>query len=342
MTVFLISLGLSLALCALARPVLRRMGVIDKPNARSSHTVPTVRGLGVGIAAAVIIGWILGGVAVSPVVITMALAGLVLSVVSFTDDMRPVSPLVRFGCHTLAAVAALTVLCLGWHDRPEPLLLTVMLPVGFLFIAGYTNAFNFMDGINGIAGFQGLLTALGTAGLMVFDGASWDSAPVIAALVVAGACAGFLPHNFPKARGFMGDVASATLGYWLSAIVLWCVCERGLHLLVPLAMLHANFILDTGVTLVRRKLRGEKLSQAHREHFYQLLVRSGSSHSSVTLTEAAGQLVVFGLMGLFLKYDLPVKVMALGVSVALWAAYFLYAERQFKGAASPEVRGSSR
>lgn len=332
MVLFLFSLVLSLALCALARPVLRRLGVIDKPNARSSHTVPTVRGLGVGIVAAVIIGWIFGGVSASPVVITMILAGLVLSVVSFTDDMRPVSPLVRFGCHAIAAVAVLTVLCFGWRDRPEAVWLAAMLPIGFLFIAGYTNAFNFMDGINGIAGFQGLLTALGTAGLMVCDGASWDSAPVVAALVAAGACAGFLPHNFPKARGFMGDVASATLGYWLSAIVLWCVCERGLHLLVPLAMLHANFILDTGVTLVRRKLRGEKLSQAHREHFYQRLVRSGASHPSVTLSEAAGQLVVFGLMAVFLKYDLPVKATVLGASIALWAAYFLYAEKRFRKA----------
>lgn len=332
MSVFLISLGLSFALCALARPVLRRLGVIDKPNARSSHTVPTVRGLGVGIVAAVIIGWILGGVAGSPVVMTLAVAGLVLSVVSFTDDMRPVSPLVRFGCHALAAIAALAVLCPGWNERPEPAMLAAMLPIGFLFIAGYTNAFNFMDGINGIAGFQGLITALGTSVLMVLDGASWDSPPVIAALVVAGGCAGFLPHNFPKARGFMGDVASATLGYWLAAIVLWCVCERGFHLLIPLAMLHANFILDTGVTLVRRKLRGEKLSQAHREHFYQRLVRSGSSHASVTLSEVAGQLVVFGLMVAFLKYDWPVKVLVVMAALALCGAYFAYAEKRFNAA----------
>ena len=157
---FLIATLLSLLLCAFARPVLRKLGVIDRPNARSSHTVPTVRGLGVGIVTAVLIGWMLGGLASSPVVITLAVSGLVLSVVSFTDDMRPVAPLLRFGCHALAAIAALTVLCLGWSDRPGPALLAATLPIGFLFIAGYTNAFNFMDGINGIAGFRWLLTAL--------------------------------------------------------------------------------------------------------------------------------------------------------------------------------------
>ena len=130
----------------------------------------------------------------------------------------------------------------------------------------------------------------------------------------------------------MGDVASATLGYWLAAIVLWCVCERGFHLLIPLALLHANFILDTGVTLVRRKLRGEKLSHAHREHFYQRLVRSGSSHASVTLAEVAGQLVVLGLMAVFLKYDWPVKMIAVAAVFGLWSAYFLHAEKRFVSA----------
>lgn len=330
---FLLSFVLSIALCAVARPLLRRAGVVDKPNARSSHTVPTVRGLGVGIVSAILIGWGASDAWSSPVILTLAVAGLVLSVVSFMDDMKPLSSLFRFGCHALAAVATLVVVMQAWHDRPAAGLLAVVLPVGFLFVAGYTNAFNFMDGINGIAGFQGLLTGLGTAAIMIVDGATWNDPPVIVALVLAGACAGFLPHNFPKARGFMGDVASATLGYWLASAVLWGVAVRGWHLLIPLALLHANFILDTGVTLVRRKRRGEKLSQAHREHFYQRLVRSGSTHTAVTLAEAAGQVVVIGLMVVSLGAPTSVKALCYLAVFVLWGVFFLKAEKRFVKAA---------
>lgn len=326
---WLIAAVLGLVLCGIARPVLRRMGVIDKPNARSSHTVPTVRGLGVGIVAAIVAGWTLAGLEANPVVIVLTIAGLILSVVSFIDDMRPLSSKLRFCCHALAAIAFLTVLVNYWGDAPAPLLLAGILPVGFLFVAGYTNAFNFMDGINGIAGGQALFTGLGSVIVLLLSGVPVDSPVVLAFAVISGACGGFLPHNFPKAKGFMGDVASATLGYWLSACVLWAVAAYGWALLIPLALLHANFILDTGFTLVRRARRGDKLSDPHREHFYQRMVRSGASHATTTGLESAGLLVSIGLMSAYVVGGPIVKVATTLVLLALWCGFFVYAERRF-------------
>lgn len=320
----------SLAFCGVSRPVLRRFGVIDRPNARSSHTIPTVRGLGAGIVTACLAVGAIAGLGAWPVAIGAAAAGAILAVVSFVDDIRPVSPRVRFLCHAFAAAVALALLADGAAElRAHPFLAALFAPVAFLFVAGYTNAFNFMDGINGIAGFQGMLTAAGTAWLLLCHGASADSGPVVAALVIAGACAGFLPHNFPRARGFMGDVASATLGYWLAALALWGVRERGFDLLLPLSLLHANFILDTGITLVRRKLRGERLSQAHREHFYQRMVRSGASHTLTTGIEATGVCLTILLMRAYLAGSVSVRVLAVVGVCALWGAFFLHAERRF-------------
>ena len=94
----------------------------------------------------------------------------------------------------------------------------------------------------------------------------------------------------------MGDVGSAPLGFLLAFLALWAAKEHGWWLLIPLALLHANFVLDTGITFVRRVLRGEKWYDAHREHFYQRLIRSGKSHAFVTGCEMGLQLLVLGLI----------------------------------------------
>lgn len=317
-------------LCLCARPILIRLNVIDRPNARSSHTTPTVRGLGVGIVCSVLGTWIFFGLGANAVVLTIGVAGMLLAGVSFFDDLKPLPSSIRFACHAAAAIALFTVLFLTCNVPQLGVWAWLFLPVGFLFVSGYTNAFNFMDGINGIAGFQGLLTGIGTAFVLYFSGEGWSDPIVTASLVIAGACAGFLPLNFPKPIGFMGDVASATLGYWLAAIVLWCVFQCGWQMLIPLSLLHANFILDTGITLVRRKLRGEKLSEAHREHFYQRLVQAGKSHAVVTGLEVLGQLIVITLMWRYVVGGITEKCFAVAGVFVLWSAFFIFAERNKK------------
>jgi UDP-N-acetylmuramyl pentapeptide phosphotransferase/UDP-N-acetylglucosamine-1-phosphate transferase len=226
----------------------------------------------------------------------------------------------------------------------------------FLWIAGYTNAFNFMDGINGIAAGQAVVTGVGMAllssvassqGSVVsgqtsevstsLSGSLWSSGqtagvspPVLLSVIVAGAAAGFLPHNFPRARMFMGDVGSAPLGFILAVLVIWLARDHGGWLLIPLALLHANFVLDTAITLGRRVLRGERWYEAHKEHFYQRLVRAGKSHTFVTLFEMGLQVVVLGLMLLYVVSTVPVRIALALMVLLIWAGFFVYCEREFR------------
>jgi UDP-N-acetylmuramyl pentapeptide phosphotransferase/UDP-N-acetylglucosamine-1-phosphate transferase len=189
-----------------------------------------------------------------------------------------------------------------------------------------------MDGINGLAAGQAIVTGLGMAllGSVVSGQSSMVSPPVLLSLVIAGACAGFLPHNFPKARMFMGDVGSAPLGFLLAALVVWIARDYGWWLLIPLGLLHANFVLDTGLTLARRILRGERWYEAHREHFYQRLIRAGKSHPFVTGVEMALQGVVLGLMVLYLYASAPVRAGLIALVILMWLAFFAYCERLFR------------
>lgn len=340
MSPFYLSLLLSFALCWPAARLLRRYGVIDRPNARSSHSVPTVRGGGVAIIATILAGifWFgRGQGGLEPAAGLIAVCVAVLALVSFIDDLKSIGPLIRFGCHGASAAAVL-----WWLGAPEtPLaglsgqvIALALHAVGFLWIAGHTNAFNFMDGINGIAGGQAAVTGLGTAGLALAAGLPANHPVVWLSLLIAGAAAGFLPHNFPKARMFMGDVSSAPLGFLLAAVGWWLAVEAGWAWLVVVGLLHANFVLDTAITLLRRMARGERWYDAHREHFYQRLVRAGKSHPFVTGWEMAGQVAVLGLLLLCARLgSTPAWAIAALVIVAGWGGFFLFAERHFAAAA---------
>lgn len=344
---FLPSLVSAFLLCWPAARLLRRFGVIDRPNARSSHSVPTVRGGGVAIIATILGAlWFLGagsedGFAGREAGV-LAAGVLLLALVSFIDDLRSIGAAIRFGCHGVVAVAFIWVLgvpATGLAGVAATVAGVALCVVGFLWVAGYTNAFNFMDGINGLAAGQAVCTGLGTAGLAVAAGLPVAHPVVWLSLVVAGAAAGFFPHNFPRARMFMGDVSSAPLGCLLAALGWWLASVAGWAWLIPVGLLHANFVLDTAVTLLRRMARGEKWYEAHREHFYQRLVRSGKSHPFVTGWELAGQGVVLGLVLGAARVQTPAAWIGAAVLVcAGWGGFFIFAERRFKTVAAPEPR----
>ncbi len=337
---FLLSLICSFVLCWPAAGLLRRCGVIDRPNARSSHTVPTVRGGGVAIIGTILAGLVFAAVRGGPDATEAAIiaAGvLLLALVSFIDDLKSIGPAIRFGCHGLVAVSFIWVLGvpdLALEGVASLVASGVLCVVGFLWLAGYTNAFNFMDGINGIAGGQALVTGIGTAALGLVAGLTPTHPVVWLSLLVAGAAAGFLPHNFPRARMFMGDVSSAPLGCLLATTGWWLANEAGWQWLFLVGLLHANFVLDTGVTLMRRMARRERWYEAHREHFYQRLIRSGKSHGFVTGWEMAGQLAVLALV--LGATQVPSWAASVGAGLlvcGLWAAFFLFAERSFRASA---------
>ena len=337
--------ALGVALCGWpVRRLLIRWQVIDRPNERSSHEHPTARGGGIGFVAIILLSAILllgQGGADRPLAFLCTAGGL-LALVSFVDDLKSLPVVVRFGCHAAAALSALWALDwpslwigLGPEDGLRlPWLLGLL--VMFLWITGYTNAFNFMDGINGIAGGQAAVTAGGSALLVGLASEQWGSTPVLFALTVAGAAAGFLPHNFPRARMFMGDVGSAPLGFLLAVLVIWSARDHGWWLLLPLALLHANFVLDTAITLLRRILRGESWYHAHREHFYQRLIRSGKSHAYVTLWEMGLQVGVLGALVLYLHVGAAARIGLIGLVLGLWATFFTYCEFTFRKAITAE------
>ncbi len=317
--------------------LLLRWQIIDSPNQRSSHTRPTARGGGIAIMGAVLgVGvWLICRTALQPL-LAIGLCTLALAVVSFVDDLKSIGAAIRFGCQLLAAVVVLIALGMSSITVGFSPGAGVLVPVavsgllGCLWIVGYTNAFNFMDGINGIAAGQAAVTGIGMALLTALTVGHFSLSPVVLSLAIAGAALGFLPHNFPRARMFMGDVGSAPLGFLLGVLVIWLAKSAGGWLLIPLALLHANFVLDTAITLLRRVARGDQWHKAHREHFYQRLVRSGKSHPFVTGWELGLQGLVLGLMLIYLQASVPVRVALIVLVILIWLTFFAFCELSFR------------
>jgi UDP-N-acetylmuramyl pentapeptide phosphotransferase/UDP-N-acetylglucosamine-1-phosphate transferase len=283
---FLISISLTLVLCPLIRSLLLRHDIIDQPNERSSHATPTPRGAGLAVATAAVTA-LIGTIGVAAVV-GVVLCSLALGVIGFVDDRRTVSPAARLTAQLLLPVSVLALLL---DDMPISNWWTWVFGLGVaLWTATYVNAFNFMDGVNGMAVAQTAVAGFGFA-LM---GVRWSS-PVLEllGLVIAGTALGFAPYNVPRARLFLGDVGSYFIGSWLALTAVVALRAQ-----VPPEVVAAPFVLylvDTGLTLARRRRRGVSLFTAHREHAYQQLVQSGWSHVSVAIAAATVMAASTGL-----------------------------------------------
>lgn len=278
---------------ALFRHWARRKGLLDIPNERSSHALPTPTGGGLVIVLMTLLGliplYLAWGAAVSPTGVLSYLGGAILiGAVSFRDDLRPLSTGVRFAVHALGAIIA--VAGIGyWNAAAMPLLGPVYFGgvgalVTLFWIVALTNAYNFMDGIDGIAGSQAIAAGLGWGILGWHEGQ-----PLVAGLglLIAGSSAGFLAHNWAPAKIFMGDVGSAFLGYSLAVlpVMFYRAGGEGAHAGIPLIALALvwPFVFDTSFTLLRRLGMGENVLSSHRRHLYQRLVQAGCSHRGVTL-----------------------------------------------------------
>ena len=276
-----------LAACLITRlliPVLAHREILDRPNERSSHRVPKPRGGGIAVIGSVLLAWIVLArtESVPPSVFGISLGAILLAAVSWLDDLRGLSPLVRL----LAQAAAVAI---GILVLPEPRDLLYLAAIGLVWI-WWINLFNFMDGIDGLAGSEA--AAIG-AGLLLFAsvGAGADPALRTLAAAVAGAAIGFLVWNWSPARIFLGDVGSVPLGYVLGFLLL-DLAVRG-HWRIAL-ILPFYFLVDSTITLARRLLRGERVWQAHREHFYQQAVRRGLGHAAVVERVIAADLALIG------------------------------------------------
>jgi Fuc2NAc and GlcNAc transferase len=290
----LAALLLALLLTAMMRKLAVAHGVLDVPNDRSSHRVPTPRGGGVAIAlssiaASIVLLW--RGVLDPHLFLALTGGGIAVAFVGFLDDRRQLSARIRLAAHVAAALWAL--LCLG--GLPPMRYGDAIVPfgwlgyvVGALGIAWTVNLFNFMDGIDGIAASEAVFIACGGAVLALV----MRQSPAVPAMGVAfgAVCCGFLLWNWPPAKIFMGDVGSGYVGYVLVVLALGATRENpvAFHVWV---ILGGVFFCDAFVTLVRRLLRGEPVYQAHRSHAYQWLARRWDSHLRVTLAVVTVNLI---------------------------------------------------
>lgn len=264
---------------------------IDVPNERSSHTRETPRGGGIAIVSAFLTGILLIHLIgdKTPIYtlyfLGFLLSSLIIAVLSLYDDFKPVSFKVKLGGHITAIIvvmiAGIVIDLIHLPVIGEVHIGALAYPLTFLWILGLTNAYNFIDGLDGLAAGTATIAALFLAYITFQQGSHFI---YLASLTLAAATLGFLLFNWPPARIFMGDVGSTFLGFAFAVMAVIAARYDHSHtslFVVPLLLFH--IIFDTILTFMKRLMAGENVFTAHRSHLYQLLYRVGYSHKQVTL-----------------------------------------------------------
>jgi Fuc2NAc and GlcNAc transferase len=281
--------------CGLVRRYALHKALLDHPGERSSHSVPTPRGGGLAVAAALLAavgymaavrwldwrpaGALLGG-------------GAAVALVGWIDDHGHVPALWRATVHAAAAVWAVAwlggmpFLDLGVLDLTPGIFGSVLGAVALVWL---TNLYNFMDGIDTLAAGEAIFAGLAGGTMLWLQGAQGLA---LAGFALAAAGGGFLVWNRPPAKLFLGDSGSGLMGFWVGFLALASETTGALPALVWCILLSV-FVWDATLTLADRVMRGERWYTAHREHAYQRLVALGSSHGRVSLWAMILNLSVF-------------------------------------------------
>ncbi|CAN5370707.1 glycosyltransferase family 4 protein [soil metagenome] len=325
-----------------------RIRLIDVPNDRSSHTTPTPRGGGLALVVITVGGLVASSMWLPQLRTTQSLMAVVcfavIAVISWMDDLRSLPNGLRLLVHVSAAsviaisIGSIDTLALPWVGSVSlgwsaPL-------VTVIWIVGLTNAYNFMDGIDGIAGIQTIVAGVGLTilGLLI----SGMAISVVGALL-AGSAAGFLVHNWEPARIFMGDVGSAFVGFCIAAAVT-AGAQLDDRFALAGALLVAPFIIDTCYTFARRLRNGENLFRAHRSHMYQRLVIAGLGHGTVSMVFGLAAAVGAGVGVLWLWRSAHVEILVAAYPVVLALGLYMWVrtiERRSTRRATPPIRAES-
>ncbi|MGB7403198.1 MAG: glycosyltransferase family 4 protein [Arcobacter sp.] len=284
---YIIFFSLSFILTYLIKEYAIKKSLIAHVNDRSSHTTPTPHGGGIAIA----ITWFIGLIylyftnQIDQTLFYALLVGIIISVVSFFDDLFELSAKLRLIVQSLVSLFGLYILGglgsldFGLFSMDNQIFTNVF---AFFMIIWFINLYNFLDGIDGYAGSEALFLAL--AGFALFGGNHF--------LVLAVAVLGFLIWNWHKAKIFMGDVGSTLLGYNIAIFTIYYANKENTNFWIWI-ILFGVFWFDATLTLYRRKKNGEKLSQAHKKHAYQRLTQSGWSHSKVVIASIFINILLF-------------------------------------------------
>ncbi len=260
-------------------------GIVDVPNQRSSHSTPTPRGGGLAIVIVTILGVLLGassGWVPASVALALGGGGALVALVGWVDDTRGLAPSVRLLAHVIAA--AWLVFCLGgivglrFGSTSAPMR-WIGDSLSVLAITWAISAYNFMDGIDALAGSEAVWVGFVGGGMAL---ASGDKGVAFVSLLLAFASAGFLVWNFPPAKIFLGDVGSGFLGYGFAVIALFSARAGSLPVIAWLVLLGA-FAFDSTITLIRRMVRREAWYSSHRLNAYQRVALRVGRHGPVTL-----------------------------------------------------------
>jgi Fuc2NAc and GlcNAc transferase len=288
--IYITLLILSLFLTYFIKNYAIKKSLVATVNERSSHTVPTPHGGGIALSITWFVGlfYLYFTGEIEQNLFFALLVGAIISIVSFFDDIYELTPKIRLLAQAVVAIGGLyflggfDTLTFGIFDIQNPILTNIF---AFFMIVWFINLYNFLDGINGYAGSEAVFLSL--AGFILFGGDHY--------IVLAVSTLGFLYWNWNKAKIFMGDVGSTLLGYNVAIFTIYYANQNSGSFWIWI-MLFGVFWFDATVTLLRRKLNGEKLSQAHRKHAYQRLTQSGWSHYRVTNYAIGLNLVVLSFV----------------------------------------------
>lgn len=313
----LVAMALSALLTGVIRHYALAASLMDQPNERSAHTLPTPRGGGLAIALSYLLCLPLlsiNGMLSTTLLWALLGAGSGLALLGLMDDRGHIPARWRLLGQTLAAIWVLywlgglpPITFFGWPMD----LGGIGHGLALLWLVWLINLYNFMDGLDGLASLEAISITLGAALIYSLSGPAPELWPC---LLLAAAVLGFLVWNFPPARIFMGDAGSNFLGIALGSLMLEAA-HREPSLWWSWLILLGVFVVDTTLTLIRRLLRGEKVYLAHRRHAYQYAARQYNSHRTVTLGATAINLCwllpialwvslggLEGLLGLLLAY----------------------------------------
>jgi len=291
-----------------------KKNILDIPNERSSHTVATPRGGGLAIIITLFVGLFIYKESINDELFFALFCVTPIVIVSLIDDIVTLSSKVRFAVQALSSFLALY--CLGGVDSVDFIWFEFsgvwLNVVAFILILWLTNLYNFLDGIDGYAGSQTVTVGLGV--FLLFNN--------FIGLLLIVASLGFLVFNWHKASIFMGDVGSASLGF---IIAILAVSDMGSGHIYSWLVLLSLFWYDATVTLFRRYLNNETITEAHRKHAYQRLTQMGWSHAKVVIYAIIFNLIFLGLLMLFH----PVSVFILNILSLYLIAYYIEKKKSF-------------
>ncbi len=290
---------------------------LDQPNERSSHKVAVPRIGGIAIVIAIAISWLILGLESAWLLLGL---GGVIAAVSLIDDVRQVNIMIRLFIHFVAATTFIYFQLgdaeLGWVFRVLCIVAT----------AWMINLYNFMDGIDGLAGGMAFLgfAAYGFATALFSN----DTTFAVANFCISGAALAFLYFNFFPARVFMGDVGSTSLGFLAAALGLYGWHNNVWPIYFPI-LVFLPFIADASITLGKRFFSNKKIWQPHREHYYQRILTKGFSHKQTTFIEYGLMLACSAVALFLLGQEVKMQLIILIITLLYTCAFLFYIDNRW-------------